>query len=163
MSRWLHVAAIVRIDSFGGLFEDESECLTKEMDSIKNVFGRQLLFDDHKAWEEYREHPERFLPMGSEGSLQMSLWINPKDYMAARYTVSIFGDLRDRFNCQSIIDWFKDRCGKMESWAIRNACITVTNEVSTYTSSTTEQYGGNELDADNSNIIWIDMNDEKVD
>ena len=161
MSNWLHVAAIVRIDSFGDLFEDESECLTKEMDSIKNVFGRQLLFDDHNAWEEYREHPERFLPMGSEGSLQMSLWINPKDNYCDRYTVSIFGDLRDRFDCQSIIDWFKDRCSKMGSWTIRNACITVTNGFSTYASSKTEQYNESEADSDKNDIIWIDMNDEK--
>ena len=159
MSNWLHVAAIVRIDSFGGLFEDESECLTKEMDSIKNVFGRQLLFDDHKAWEEYREHPERFLPMGSEGSLQMSLWINPKDYMTARYTVSIFGDLRDRFNCQSIIDWFKDRCNRMECWTIRNACITVDNELSTYVCSASTHV--DDVESDAPKIVWIETNDEK--
>ena len=160
MSNWLHVAAIVRIDAFEGFFE-EDDFHAKETNRITEVFGKELRYDDDKSWKEYREHPERYLPAGSEGSLKMSLWTNPKNNYCDRYTLSIFGDLRDRFDGQSIVDWFKDRCSKMERWTIRNACITVTNEVSTYASSTTEQCDGNELDADNSNIVWLDMNDER--
>lgn len=158
MSNWLHVAAIVRIDAFEG-FSMEEDFLTKELKRIREVFGKQLLYEDHKAWEEYREHPERYLPMGSEGSLQMSLWINPKDNYCDRYTVSIFGDLRDRFDCQSIIDWFKDRCNRMECWTIRNACITVDNELSTYVCSASTHVDDEESDAPK--IVWIETNDEK--
>ena len=63
--------------------------------------------------------------MGSEGSLQISVWDNPDKNCANAYTVSIFGDLRDHDNPQEIINWFKSKINNL--W-IRQAVITVSNE-----------------------------------
>ena len=63
--------------------------------------------------------------MGSEGSLRKSIWINPNGDCSARYTISIFGDLRDHHSTSDIIEWFKEKCKLL--W-VRNAVITVNNE-----------------------------------
>ena len=76
-------------------------------------------------WREQEEHPERYLPMGSEGTLKMMVWTSPDPSDMARYTVSIFGDLRDHDSPQEIVDWFKD---KIKDLWIRQATITVENE-----------------------------------
>ena len=68
MSRWTHVAAIFRIDSIGEISDNE----------IIEQFGRTIDwgemadfdYDDSDEWVQ-----QEFLPMGSEGSLQMSIGI----------------------------------------------------------------------------------------
>lgn len=118
MSNWTHVAGIIRIDDlrFG----------SKIMDFEKH-FGKTLNFSDSfDVWEDADKHPEKFLPMGSEGSLKMSIWINPNPSHMAAYTVSIFGDLRDHHDPDAIVQWFANRCNGL---IIRNACITVENEL----------------------------------
>ena len=88
MSRWTHVAAIFRIDSIGEISDNE----------IIEQFGRTIDwgemadfdYDDSDEWVQ-----QEFLPMGSEGSLQMSIWHNPIKNEMASTTVSVFGDLRD--------------------------------------------------------------------
>lgn len=35
------------------------------------------------------------LPKGSEGGLTTSLWVNPDECPVAKFTLSVFGDLRD--------------------------------------------------------------------
>lgn len=119
MSNWTHVAGIVRIDmlDFEGFMTE---------DKIRAVFGKVLSFNDpEEAWLEYEAHPDDFLPFGSEGSLEMTVWMNPDRFCLPRATVSIFGDLRDHDNPDAIIAWFKDKCS--EFW-IRNASIVVNNE-----------------------------------
>jgi len=118
MSNWTHVAAIARIDDLRSLNQGEPD--------FDKIFGRELRWgDDGTIWDEADEHPERFLPLGSEGSLQKSVWINSdRDSMDA-YTVSIFGDLRNHDDPDEIIEWFKDKCKNL--W-IRNAAIVVQNE-----------------------------------
>ena len=117
MSNWTHVAAVARIDSIVGL--------TPELD-FEKVFGKTLGYEDGDSkWKEQEEHPERYLPIGSEGSLQMSVWTDPDPCNMARYTVSIFGDLRDHDSPQEIVDWFKE---KIKDLWIRQATITVENE-----------------------------------
>ncbi len=110
MSFWTHVAAIARVDSFGKMdFEKE--------------FGKEVRFDsDIEVWHDAEDHPEKYLPLGSEGSLKMSVWETDEENILARYTVSIFGDLRDYYDYQSIINWFKN---KIEDMMIRQASITV--------------------------------------
>lgn len=88
MSRWTHVAAIFRVDSIGQISDDE----------IIEKFGREVDweemadcdYDDSDEWVQ-----QEFLPMGSEGSLKMSIWHNPVKNEMASTTVSVFGDLRD--------------------------------------------------------------------
>lgn len=117
MSNWTHVAAVVRVDDIivisGGL-------------DFTKAFGKECLFDSPmEEWKKYDEHPEEYLPMGSEGSLHMSVWRNPNESSMAAYTVSIFGDLRDHDSVDEIIDWFKGKCKQL---FIRQAVITVENE-----------------------------------
>lgn len=116
MSNWTHVAGIVRVDCFrflGGI-------------DFAGVFGREVkAFDDREAWVEADAHPERFLPMGSEGSLKMSVWENPDPCHLDAYTVSVFGDLRDYDDPKAVVEWFKGKCAGLN---VRNACIVAENE-----------------------------------
>lgn len=114
MSNWTHVAAIFRIDSFSHNL------------NFTEIFGKELNYNDPMdKWEEAEVHPEQFLPLGSEGSLNMSVWENPNASCVASYTVSVFGDLRSHDSIDEIIKWFDKHCDAV--W-IRQAVITVYNE-----------------------------------
>ena len=129
MSNWTHVAGVIRIDYFKW---DED---TPELD-FDELLGKECLWSsDYEVYEDRDKHPELYLPMGSEGSLRKSVWIDPDRASAARYTVSIFGDLRDHNSCDEIIEWFKNKCEFIDSddeklcgGCIRQAVITVDNE-----------------------------------
>lgn len=108
MSNWTHVAGIIRVD-----------CLPIEDLDFDGLIGEEWHFGD-----EFYIPKTGFLPDGSEGSLYKSVWEDP-DGSIPRYTVSIFGDLRDREDPQEIIDWFKEKCKNL--W-VRQAIITVWNE-----------------------------------
>ena len=117
MSDWVHVAAVIRIDSWRMNDEDEAE-------EVRNYFGKECLWGGG-AWDDYHEHPLDYLPMGSEGTLHISSWTNPNINFIPAYTITIFGDLRDRSSGQAIIDWFKDKVKKLpEKWDTRQAVIT---------------------------------------
>lgn len=142
MSNWTHVAAIARIDD---LRFDES------IPDFEEIFGRTLDSEDPLSkWEEAREHPEKFLPMGSEGSLNMSVWVNPDESYVAAYTVSIFGDLRDHDNPQEIVDWFVKKVSD-DDLMVRNACIVAENWL--YGAASWNSAGlGDDPDADETNL-----------
>ena len=135
MSMWVHIAAIIRINSFGPIPDH----------ALIELFGREWRYQDSsEVWEEAREHPERFLPAGSEGSLHMSIWHNPKENAVPGTTVSIFGDLRDCTGTKEYIEWFDQKCNKV--W-VRQAVITITNEfgeVVTHNYSEPEEESGDE-------------------
>lgn len=125
MSNWTHVAGIIRIDSVR--FKEETVEEATRM--FENYFGKELHYhSEDELWYEADEHPENFLPFGSEGSLTMSVWVNPNLDSITSYTVSIFGDLRDHDDPDAIIEWFKGKC-KSEYIYVRNACITVENDL----------------------------------
>ena len=118
MSNWTHVAGIIRIDHV--------RVLDGEIMDFDNLIGKECLWEsDMETWKEQEEFPERFLPMGSEGSLQKTVWVNPDWREIPAYTVSIFGDLRDHHDPDAILDWFKNVCDKL---CIRNAVINAWNE-----------------------------------
>ena len=118
MSVWSHVAAIVRIDGLRSLGEDEP--------NWNVIFGKECLFESpSEVWDDACKHPEKYLPMGSEGTLQKSVWVNPDRSYAAAYTVSIFGDLRDHKDVDGLINWFKDIVIN-KVWT-RQASITIDN------------------------------------
>ena len=118
MSNWTHVAGIIRVDGFR-----VSTGTEPDWDSI---LGKELQYeDDNKIWIEAENHPELFMPLGSEGSLTKTIWANPDKSCIAAYTVSIFGDLRDHDDPDAIIKWFKDKCSKL---FVRQASIEVKNE-----------------------------------
>ena len=113
MSNWTHVAGIVTLDSFRGLegmMIDEVKDTDYTLEDFYDVFGKECLFEsDMNIWRDADKNPGNYLPMGSEGSLQLSVWTNPKIHISFSYVVSIFGDLRDHDNPQEIIDWFKHK------------------------------------------------------
>lgn len=118
MSNWTHVAGIIRIDCIRTLEDNPN---------FDTFIGKECLFeDDESVWIRLDSHPDEFLPAGSEGTLQKSVWINPEKCDIAAYTVSIFGDLRDHDNPKDIIEWFKKKCSNL---CIRQAVITVENEL----------------------------------
>lgn len=118
MSNWTHVAGIIRIDEIR---------LDERTPDFDKIIGKECLFESSRdVWHDCNKHPEKYLPMGSEGSLHKSVWINPNRNAVAAYTVSVFGDLRDHDDPREIIDWFKDKCAGVNA---RNAVITVVNEL----------------------------------
>lgn len=117
MSNWTHVAAVVRIDELVGLSEPTD---------ASAIFGKECLFESSSdVWQDARINPDKYLPMGSEGSLQMSVWNNPDKSCLAATTISIFGDLRDHESPEEIVEWFKN---KIRGQFIRQAVITAQNE-----------------------------------
>ena len=119
MSNWTHVAGIIRMDSvrFNESYTD---------DYFDKLIGKECLFGSpSNVWDDAEKNPDDYLPMGSEGSLRKSVWINPDPSIIAAYTISIFGDLRDHDSTDEIIDWFKNKCSKI---SVRQAIITVLNE-----------------------------------
>lgn len=126
MSSWTHVAAIVRVDAFR-IFDDD---IAPNWDAI---FGKECLYRaSREKWDDAMEHPDKYLPMGSEGSLRKTVWTNPDLSHADAYTVSIFGDLRDYDSPETIIEWFK-KIINSDVIDVRQACITVTNYYSSMT------------------------------
>lgn len=106
MSVWTSVAGIARIDCVKCMISP-AELLK---DALKEHFGKEVHYhDDHDIWRDYDEHPEEFLPCGSEGSLRIDIWENSDPSHAAAFTVSIFGDLRDYEDDNGIIEWFKEK------------------------------------------------------
>ena len=133
MSNWTHVAAIFRIDDVR---------LDNTVPDWDKIFGEECLFEDSfDVWNDAEENPENYLPMGSEGSLQKSVWINPCRCDLAAYTVSVFGDLRDHDSVDEIIDWFYKKCRQIR--LIRQAVITVDNE---HYGNRTERYQCEDID-----------------
>lgn len=115
MSCWLHVAGVIRVDAFR--LDDNPEL------NFNKLIGKECLWSsDERVWNDQEKHPEKYLPMGSEGSLHKTIWKNPSKSEVPAYTVTIFGDLRDKSNAEEIIAWFKEKCKQV--W-VRNAVITV--------------------------------------
>lgn len=118
MSNWTHVAGVIRVDNLR---------IHKNEPDWDGIFGKELLFESsERRWNDAEKHPEKYLPFGSEGSLQKVVWINPDTSSMAAYTITIFGDLRDHDSAKEIIEWFKNKCKNLY---VRQATITVENEL----------------------------------
>lgn len=132
MSQWVHVAAIARIDYLPDIFDEGAL-------SFDDIFGKECSWDDPPVvWEDAVNNKDKYLPMGSEGSLHKTVWVNPHRNHADQYTVSIFGDLRDVSSGGWIIEWFKN---KLNGLFVRNATITVDTKQGT---PSTWTYGDSE-------------------
>lgn len=120
MSAWTHVAAVFRIDgirdkkNIGPLGNVKWDKITGrtiyDCDWLtEDTYEKRRMKDD---WDAYSKHPNRFVPTGSEGSLQRLVWINPDKSSMAAYTVTVFGDLRDYDDHEAIHKWFNGVCEK---------------------------------------------------
>lgn len=131
MSCWAHIAATARIDAIM-VFEENPGSMK---DAILAHFGKPVHWeDDSEIWDDAEKNPDKYLPMGSEGSLDIDIWQNPDANCMNAFTVSIFGDLRDRGytrdELNTYIEWFKN---KLNEFAFRQAVITATNGTDTVT------------------------------
>ena len=123
MSRWLQVAAIVRID----YIQFKKVSVEEATEMFEKIFGKECSWEGGDFKDAF-EHPENYLPMGSEGSLTMSVWVNPAKDCLDSFTVSIFGSLRDRdeLDADSIINWFKNKIYSLpDGFGTRDAVIDV--------------------------------------
>lgn len=112
MSIWCHVNASFRIDCLPAMTADE----------VVEMFGARVETDSD--WNEYCDNPERFLPTGSEGSLNWFLWRNPRANELASTTVVVFGDLRD-VEAPDIIESWLDRVVENVGEFFRQAIVQV--------------------------------------
>lgn len=120
MSNWTHVNGSFRVDNIRPLVPDPN---------FIKLFGKVCTYESLDRLEyELESHPENFLPFGSEGSCNMSVWVNPDVSNMSAYTVSVFGDLRDHDTTEEVIDWFVGVIRKAGNYPIRQAVITVENE-----------------------------------
>lgn len=118
MSVWTHVAGVIRVDDIR---------LDNYLPNFDKIVGKECLFkSSENIWRDMENNPNDYMPCGSEGTLQKSVWINPDKSSMAAYTISVFGDLRDYEEPQPIIDWFIKVCDRF-GW-IRQAVITVDTE-----------------------------------
>lgn len=104
MSQWTHVNASFRIDSFGRVDDDLIVDVFGKTVEYKNMYN--LEYDDDFEVK----NKEQYLPMGSEGSLEMTIWHNPDTSCIGSTTVSVFGDLRDFGSFDEIEKWFNKCC-----------------------------------------------------
>lgn len=119
MSQWTHVTGVIRYDGIVGM--------TPKPDLGKTVSWE----DDENLWDECD------VPCGSEGSLQTTLWENPNPSAMARWTATIFGDLRDYSDVFEVLEYFmRITKGHM----IRSGVFTVQVE---YGEERTYRYGEN--------------------
>ena len=122
MSQWTHVNASFRLDSFGRTEDEE----------LINIFGKSIDFyhmDEIEYDEDWEvKDKDKYLPMGSEGTLEMSIWHNPNESCIASTTVSIFGDLRDYGDYEEIEKWFNKCCDAFGSIGIRQSFCQVNVE-----------------------------------
>lgn len=147
MSQWTHVAATFRID---GMFNKPTVCDVEEVigkkipsywdkyNEIRNkleISGKweynleevlndpefkEFLDEYEYACEEQQKHPELYIPVGSEGCLDYIIHENPDKSDMSRYTVTVFGDLRDYDDSTTVKDWFKRVCSKL--WIRQAIC-----------------------------------------
>ena len=125
MSYWTHVNCIMRVDEvFGYRFDDGR---------LRDLFKTCTYNSSEKEFAECN------VPCGSEGSLQVSIWINPSEYGVDRYTVSIFGDLRDyeESRHQEIVEWLNHMIQDKELM-IRDGVMTVNEKAYRYEWTTNE-------------------------
>ena len=97
-------------------------CLDED---IYKVFGKEVTWNDLYDYDE--SDNTKTLPMGSEGTLEMSIWHNSDKGCMASTTVSIFGDLRDYggSDIDKLKEWFNDCCGQ---FMVRQAVMHVIDE-----------------------------------
>ena len=136
MSIWTHAAGIIRLD-----FINPAEYgVADEQDAIKKLLGKEFDYKDmydRALCEDLDEHPEDYMPFGSEGSLRATILKNPNCsenvISLPIWTIAIEGDLRDYGDPEAIVEWFKEVCRKLKY--VRNATVTAREDLNNKTVS----------------------------
>ncbi|MCP3681274.1 MAG: hypothetical protein GY861_01160 [bacterium] len=110
MSQWTHVNGSIRIDAL--------RIIGMPQPNLKELFKTASFEDDSAVWDNCN------VPIGSEGSIAVSIWENPSDSAVTAYTVGIFGDLRDYEDEEEIVKWFTDII-ENKGLMIRDAIISI--------------------------------------
>ena len=114
MSQWTHVNAIFRLNSIGRISDEQ----------IIEMFGKRVSYKGMSSIEydeNYKiKNKEKYLPIGSEGTLERSIWHSEDESSLASTTVSIFGDLRDYGDFDEIERWFNKCCNRC--WIRQAVC-----------------------------------------
>lgn len=116
MSQWTHVNASFRLDSIGEIPDEKIIAIFGECVDYKGMSN--IEYDENYEVKD----KEKYLPIGSEGSLEMNIWHNPDKSCMASTTVSVFGDLRDYGSFDEIKKWFNKCC---DSFFVRQAICQV--------------------------------------
>lgn len=134
MSDWIHVSGVFNIDGVKNLTAEEIEMSFEQLMDAR--LGKEFSYDDICHSDVYINEKE-CLPLGSEGTLQKGICFNRVEDSINIGVITVFGNLRDCYNVDEYIEWFKKKCGQ---FYIRQAVVTVTNgwETKTWT------YGENE-------------------
>jgi len=117
MSTWVHVTCIVttpvEIDMeavFGKelpLNDDwPSYNLYKQDEEKWRQDADRIIENNKRVWDEYEKNPDRYLPVGSEGSLKHKGHVARPDGL---HEYHIDGALRNRFDDYKYVKWFQEK------------------------------------------------------
>lgn len=121
MSQWTHINGSIRYDHISlGLSEIKHPIWNNKDNqyySLDKILGNKFPsyawnWDETLTEEKEVEYDELWdsceVPIGSEGSIDYSIWQNPKSNIISQYTVNIWGDLRDfgLSNIDKVKSWF---------------------------------------------------------
>lgn len=121
MSRWTHVAGVIRVDVLR--LNHDNKGIEKK---LMEILGTPKDYDEID-WDDEGK-PNTIVPCGSEGSLEYEIFLNKKyDHVSAGH-ITITGDLRDfggDEDVEKIRAWFFKVCDKL---AVRQAVIEICDE-----------------------------------
>src|SRR4030067_305874 len=125
MSRWSHVAGVIRIDAL----PLHSNCDVEWVAEVEKNLGKIVLFNSpRRLWD--LPITEK-TPMGSEGGIQYTINLTGNKNSLTRGTITIFADLRDfgsLKDTKTIVSWLNNAFEKIKSCYIRQAIIQVEDE-----------------------------------
>lgn len=79
------------------------------IENFHEVFGKECLWGTtDEVWQDANDHPEKYLPRGSEGSLKMESRLMTRARNSKypyRYRIRIYGSLRDFTSWERIYFW----------------------------------------------------------
>lgn len=127
MSYWTQVKGKIELEVM-----NKTATVDKVEDDIRNILGREVSFeDDEEVWKDTMIHPDKYLLMGSEGSLSVNIEHRQEELGHVIYSIYLGGSLRDFAFEDKAIEWFKDKVdalGKMyhsskKSATVVKACV----------------------------------------
>lgn len=120
MSLWTHVNGALRIDNINYTLEPVS--VRKYKKELKSLFKTVSFKGLPYEWAACN------VPCGTEGSLNVSIWVANDGEMA---TINFFGDLRGFTDTDGVIEWI-DNIIINNSLSVRDGIMSMNEEVYVY-------------------------------